>query len=361
MANGLLVPLNTPYESPQYQSPFEKSINTFFQQRQIADQQKRQNLMDSANLKEKGLVQDEQGGLGYTPEKQAEIDEGAQARDPSSTRSQFARNLVQKMGGNGLLTGQESYNDINKLTPTLEKFSQAKQHGEDLRFLKGQADQQGKDRRAGDLESKFADDIDPAKGRNGQFGKVLARRQAADQANALYEQNPDGNFNASQAVEFATAAAALVSNGTPQSSHQIMSLVPKSYKGDFNKFLGELTNNPRGLEQQKFIKSLKDTIDREKNLATDQLVGIIKQKSTKHQTLRDMAPDRYDRVLQGALDPYGLSLEDLRNYDYKKKGGGLVKDNGGLVQDNKAAGAKPKTVIQNGVTYNLNPTTGQYE
>ena len=167
-------------------------------------------------------------------------------------------------------------------------------------------------------ESKdLAADLDkPLVARSGVLGKISAVDTASQKLDQLFQQFPDGNIPKAQTHELALAVAGLIGNGTAQSQQQINNMVPHSYKGNMEAFLSDLTNNPRGLQQQKFIKQLQDTTTREGNLARQQLAQYKFSTLPGHERLRQRNPERFYNIAASKLN---MSPEDIKqNYDPTK-------------------------------------------
>jgi len=346
---GLLVNL-----SDQRQSPLEAGIDSYFDARDRAEQRRLQKQQVQGGLLEKGLVADDQGNLTRTPEAQAKLDEEAKARDPNSERSNLARNMMAKMGA--APTGTESYNDVMGVAPLYEKYQAAKDRADMTRALRAQAGSTKDQGRVDRLVKDFGTALDPNGQRAGEFGKIVGRKNAADRAGVLFDQY-GLNIPAAQTRELATAVGSLLSGGSASAVSQIEELVPKSYKGDINAFLSKLTNNPRGLEQQKFIQGYKDTVERERKLANQQLAKIVKQRVSRFGELRKLDPETHDRILAESLEPLGMKPEDLDSIYNEKPSGGLLSGDA----DHKPAGlltappappaATPQKVVKDGITY----------
>lgn len=129
-----------------------------------------------------------------------------------------------------------------------------------------------------DVGTKFEQDMNASKARAGALGDNQKRLNASERVLNLIDQ-VKGNPNAMQTPELAQAVGSLISSGSGVVNQtQIEHLMPQSLKGNINKLEGFLTNNPRGLEQQEFIKSYLHTAERERDLITRQL-AIAQAKS----------------------------------------------------------------------------------
>ncbi len=153
---------------------------------------------------------------------------------------------------------------------------------------------------------KFSDALDPNKARGGNLAATQKLINSTDRIHGIFEQFPDGNIPAAQTTELATAVAGLISGGSPQSQHQINEIVPQSAAGDVSKMIGWLTSNPKGLEQQAFIKTLKESSERERAIAIRQKSEAQRSRLPAFEHLKSSDPDHYNRMLKA----YGVTEED---------------------------------------------------
>lgn len=131
----------------------------------------------------------------------------------------------------------------------------------------------------------YGKEIDPTAARAGNLAKVDATYKASQRVDALFKQFPDYNIPRTQTSELATAGAALVNSGSAQSQEAIRNNTPESLRGDWNKTVGWLMNNPQGLEQQALMKSLHESALREKDVALQQINDSLDLKDSKHSNL----------------------------------------------------------------------------
>jgi len=166
---------------------------------------------------------------------------------------------------------------------------------------KVQAAQDKADEKIGvDLQGK----LDSSGARAGNFGKAGNMIMAADRIKAILDQYPDGNIPKAQTEELATAQAALVGGGSVQSQNQLNAIVPQSIWGDANAFTGWLTNNPKGLGQQEFIKNLADSAKRERDTAQAQVDAIKAQRLGAYNDFANRNPKKFSQIIKAAgMDP----------------------------------------------------------
>ncbi len=185
--------------------------------------------------------------------------------------------------------------------------------------------------------------LDPNGARTGNFGKAGYQLMAADRADAILKQFPDGNVPKSQTQELATAAAALISGGSIQSQHQLNAIVPQSLWGDANALAGWLNNEPKGLQQQAFIKNLADSIKREREVAKQQVDDIRISRLGASAEFAKRNPDKFSRILKSSgLDP--------KKYDFE-----TGEYNTGSSDVGASAGGFSADVLDYAKTHNITP------
>lgn len=150
---------------------------------------------------------------------------------------------------------------------------------------------------------KFSDALDPNKARGGNLAATQKLINSTDRIHGLFEQFPDGNIPAAQTTELATAVAGLISGGSPQSQHQIDEIVPQSAAGNAQKMISWLMDQPKGLQQQKFIQTLRESSQRERDIAIRQKGEAQRSRLTAFENLKAADPDRYQRM----LDSFGVT------------------------------------------------------
>lgn len=218
----------------------------------------------------------EQRSLEKVPDFEAQQEE--LKHDPNSAVSKGMRDMMKQYGFN--ISGDASAADLEKANPMLAKAYEAEQtrknQQEMLKYkykelatlagLKGQEKEQaGLDK----AETHLADVINPNKARSGEMGKNQARLNAAGRVSALVDQY--GNPSAIPMRELATTVGNMLTMGSQTAVQQINELVPHTMSGNVAKIQEWLTNEPQGLDQQKFVKMYSDIANREAKVAGDQL------------------------------------------------------------------------------------------
>lgn len=309
---------------------------------QTTQQMKRQNQMQ--NLLQ-GTQEDDQGNLGFTPEMQAQREAQQQGILAKSKRDADAldRNSEASQRASGLLTSQGiklpagglSASEATTYQPLFKEqiHNQGTQgvadtkaeSAEEVANLKAQ-NAKLKGESVGNKDwSKFSDAMDPNKARGGNLAKSQAMINASDRVDALFRQFPDNNIPKAQTTELTTAVAAMVNGGSAQSQHQIDSMVPSSARGSAQDIASWITNEPTGRQQQAFMKMLRETSSRERDVATSQVRQAQAGRLQQFDYLNKNNPQKYRGILQGyGFDPN--DIDDSGKYAPKAKatGAGLL-------------------------------------
>lgn len=169
----------------------------------------------------------------------------------------------------------------------------------------------------------LSNEIDPNRARTGNLGKAQAMVNSAERINGIFDQFPDYNIPKGQTNELAGAVAGLINGGSAQSQHQINTVTPSSLVGDANGIAGWLTNNPRGLEQQNFMRLLQDTANREGNIARGQVKAAQIQKLPAFSDLKESNPGKYNAIVRG----FHITDEDIAKYGSDLQGNAQAPEN----------------------------------
>lgn len=281
--------------------------------------------LDVENLKNQILETEGQKQL-------SQLQQQEKSNDPLSRESQIYRKMIETKYPSVVKAYGDKWNEVSAadsdlLFKPLQLAEQIESRKEQSKLLA-----QSKTERAQEhLEAKqekaaldaerykdkqiraLQDSLDPNKPRGGNLGKSQAMYNSAERIEGLFNQFPDGNVPKSQTVELATAVAGLISGGgSPQSQKQIEELVPQSMQGKFEDIASWVTNEPRGLKQQKFMKLLQHTANREKNIALNQIRKAQVQRLAAFKDFSKKYPEDYQQVVQS----FGIDV----NKDIDEKG-----------------------------------------
>jgi hypothetical protein len=162
------------------------------------------------------------------------------------------------------------------------------------------------------LAQNLKDDLDPNKARAGNLAKSQAVVNASERLNQIFKQFPDYNIPKAQQTEAVSAFGAILNGGSAPLQSQLEELVPKSAKGDVTSVGAWLFNDPMGQNQQKFMSLLHDSVERERDLASEQVKTAQVQRLPAHDLFRQRNPELYSSILSG----YGIKPENVQNGKY---------------------------------------------
>ncbi len=285
--------------------------------------------------------------------------------DPKSAVSQGYRDMMKKFGVN--VKGDASASDIEKIAPWIQKSFEANENRQDksdnLKYkyseLSALAGIKGKEKADASLDKDFekmGGDLDPNKARTGEMGKNQARLNAAGRVKALVEAS-GGNPSGIPIRELATTVGNMLTMGSQTAVQQINELVPHTMRGDSAKIQEWLTGEPTGRDQQKFVQMYSKIAEREASVAGDQLRdGQFRKAYGTYKHLKNKDPERFNDLLSTYS---GLDKDEIKKLESEKGFTGGYKASPQKSHD--SVSSKPKTIIQNGHTYNLNESTGEYE
>lgn len=180
------------------------------------------------------------------------------------------------------------------------KKAQIKQTG----LLRGDAAKEKLDTHVSRLAGELQKDLDPDAARTGNFGQISNTFLQSQNLKRLATKSDGsiGNLTGAEQEELAIGLARLLSRSGVSSDSRINALVPKSFEGDLQGAKEWLLNEPTGRGQQEFTKRMLGTINREADLAQEQMADIQKRRLGRHQELKNKSLKTY----QDILSKYGL-------------------------------------------------------
>ncbi len=149
--------------------------------------------------------------------------------------------------------------------------------------------------------SQMKDDLDPNKARGGNMASNQKRIDNADRVNALLAQvhnNPDPR----QMEELAISTQALLSSSGSPAAEQVKALIPHTAMGSAQAFKEWLMNDPQGTNQQAFVSRMAETVQREQEVARNQVQKAQKSRLSAYGKFKDADPDTYNSI----INSYGL-------------------------------------------------------
>ncbi len=352
-----------------------QGVQSFIDNTRYQDEQARKqkddalkNALTKLQLKQSGydfnpdtndLSQTEQGAQ-QEQLKTAQTTKSLAESDPNSAESKSTRDYYR-----GLIKSANPRANTNQIVPeTMSAADLKSKEGLLPEYVKGafgvQERQTTNDRVLGKQtnqnNTKLGDAIDENKGRSGELGRQVQFANNADRALVLGKQFSDGNLPPAQMAELATSVGALLAGSGHAAEGTISRFVPSTASGSVAQIQQWLTSEPKGAGQQAFVRQLLDTAQRERDLALDKVKGV------KFGRVAQFNVDPTDPQVAAILKSHGVDPDEYQEYvkgGYKMPAAAAKQQTGqGLLNGSQS---KPKTVIQNGHTYTLNPQTGQYE
>ncbi len=162
--------------------------------------------------------------------------------------------------------------------------------------------------------TQLGDALDPSKARAGAFGTSKQVFDRAERLQTLASAYRDNNLDSRQVEELAIGLNSMLSGSNVGAASQVEKLVPKSIMGDAQKLKEWIANDPKGTNQQEFVKRMLGSIDREKSTASDQIKRTQFERIARYGDLEKADADEFANVLQSA----GVDPEEYRAF---KKGG----------------------------------------
>lgn len=178
--------------------------------------------------------------------------------------------------------------------------------GQMLKGPKSQLSMLGQERLVGTLSNSMLKQLDPS-GWGGAIKNQVVSRDQADHVLSLAEKAQGGGYNdldQREMLELAEGFARLVKGGTP-TQHEAASLVPpKNLQAGVAGIMEWLQNEPRGLNQKKFVEKMAHSVRRQKEVAEKIINGAKAQRVAAFQKLRELDPDQWAaNVMSAGLDP----------------------------------------------------------
>lgn len=159
---------------------------------------------------------------------------------------------------------------------------------------------QGKD--VNSMAQEMKNDLDANRSRAGNFGDISARYLSGQRMNTLIGSFKNGNLPSQQMEELGLGMANMISGSSGAARSQVEAIVPSSIIGNSQKLKQWLKNDPQGANQQKFVDMMGHTINREMDMAQQQLNQIRTQRLPAYSRLKNVAPEVYNSIIEG----YGM-------------------------------------------------------
>lgn len=225
--------------------------------------------------------------------------------DPNSAKNQFMHNTAEQFGAKNLPAGLIAP-DYDKVLPTLEKSREFDLKTKEL-GLKRESDRTAKTEKENEKRIEaLKNDLDPNKARGGNLAANQKQYDKSSHLLGLIGAYNDKNLDSRETEELAIGLQSLLSQGNP-AAEQVKALVPQSAVGDIKKFKEWLLNEPEGKDQQAFIERMEHSIQRQRDIYSDQIKGAQIARLSGHQKLKESDPQTYNNLLSS----FGVFPEDI--------------------------------------------------
>jgi hypothetical protein len=191
----------------------------------------------------------------------------------------------------------------------------SKQHSQDLALRSKDKLDAKQEAQVNKWATQMKDDLDPNKARGGNLASNQKRVDNAQRIEALLSQvhnNPDPR----QMEELAISSQALLSSSGTPAAEQVKSLIPHTALGNVNAFKEWLTNDPTGTGQQEFVKRMAETVQREKDVANQQVQKAQKARLSVYGKFKQADPETYGSILNAyglGDEKQGMTVQDEQN------------------------------------------------
>jgi hypothetical protein len=201
-------------------------------------------------------------------------------------------------------TAGEAYRDMrDDLDREYAKENQARTARENPRG--SEYAQARRDIKASDIIKDASSDLDPTRATNNTFAKLYFTEARGQALEALVNRVPGGNPYNAEMVDLAAGLYSLITRSNIPSERLIQGIIPKSIGRNVAMVQQWLTNDPKGMGQQKFVDRIRKTVQAEMAVANNQ----IKQKQYERFTAFAK------RMARLKLDPEeeAVAVEDLKD------------------------------------------------
>lgn len=210
-------------------------------------------------------------------------------------------------------------NNLNKKAE-LDPFKQ---------YTLGMKEDQYKNKRITDM----GNDLDWNKNVRSAYGVTAQGFHRAERIEGLVTQYKNLNIDQREMSELAIGLNSMLQGSNQSAQKQVEGLIPKSARGNISKLQEWLTNEPQGLNQQKFVQRMLNDAQREKSVMQGQLLRDARQKISKYPDVEKNYPEEWGNTLQSwGVDPG--QYKSWRDSGFKEDffsspsgGGALTKDN----------------------------------
>ena len=160
----------------------------------------------------------------------------------------------------------------------------------------------------------MGNDLDPAKSVRNALGVGKLGITRTERLEGLVNQYPDMNLDKREIEELAIGLNSVLQGSNVSAQEQVAQLVPQSVIGNAQKLYEWISNEPKGLKQQEFVKRMVRDVRREKQVMTNQVYDMLVSKVPKYRVLQDKYPEEWSDILRGQ----GINPDKYK--EWKKNG-----------------------------------------
>ena len=177
-------------------------------------------------------------------------------------------------------------------------------------FMMGIKEDQFKQKRL----QTMGDDLDPSKNVRNPYGVAQLGLNRAERIEGLVNQYKDLNLDRRETEELAIGLNSMLQGSNVSARSQVESLIPSSIRGNAQKMIEWLVNEPQGLKQQKFVQRMLNDVIREKQIFQGQVQKFARAKVSKYSDVIN----KYPEEATGIMKSFGIDPEEYNNW--KKSG-----------------------------------------
>ena len=177
-------------------------------------------------------------------------------------------------------------------------------------FMMGIKEDQFKQKRL----QTMGDDLDPSKNVRNPYGVAQLGLNRAERIEGLVNQYKDLNLDRRVTEELAIGLNSMLQGSNVSARSQVESLIPSSIRGNAQKMIEWLVNEPQGLKQQKFVQRMLNDVIREKQIFQGQVQKFARAKVSKYSDVIN----KYPEEATGIMKSFGIDPEEYNNW--KKSG-----------------------------------------
>lgn len=259
------------------------------------------------------------GGFTEQVKDEEAVRQEAEKNDPNSPLSKQYQELVKSMGVK--LTGNESAATLMRALPFLQQYQSQKENREARReqaaierekiaATKALLTDEKANKEFTKMSEKLTSEIASSRS---AFGKGANIVRSAEAIEKLVEGIDPKDIDVRQITEIARNLDAMLSQGAATISGT-KKLIPSSFAGDAAKIAEYITSQPRGARQGEFVKRMIETVQREKELAKQQIIRTQNKILSGYGHLKEKYPERYNEILQEHDIPTDGSTRETQSF-----------------------------------------------